>query len=77
MCFYVSLTFIFSEPKFDLRIMESSSPQDKIPFTKPFSGFPDAKHPYLSTVLEHRELLNSNTRSTVHIEFDIKDANIL
>src|SRR5690606_7633022 len=28
------------------------------------------------TVLDNRELLNSNERSTVHIEFDITNANI-
>lgn len=76
MYFFFPDILIFSEPKYDIHIVESTSPQDKIPFTKPFSGFPDAKHPYLATVLENRELLNSNTRSTVHIEFDIKDANI-
>lgn len=38
---------------------------------------PDAKNPYLSSVIVNRQLLNNCTdRSTVHVEFDIKGTRI-
>jgi len=70
------------EQKFDITVTPKEESDEKKlevlskPFEQAKKGFYDNKRPLFSEVVENYELLNSDSRSTINIEFSIKDANI-
>jgi NADPH-ferrihemoprotein reductase len=65
------------EPKYSLQIIGDDVDGSEAYITARHLE-PDAKNPYLSTVLVNKQLLrpNAENRSTVHVEFDLKGSKV-